>query len=828
MKKLITVLIAFIITGAHGFSQNTAGRSDWYRFSEDGKECLVNRSELPAPWLNRLSNDVFTTWITHNGYIESYLLDPHLNGLTNPQNTSGRFYIRDKTTGKSFQLNTQAENGKWQARVGLGYNIVSQQVGDLVISATYFVPREDNVLVMLLDIQNKGNTNRAIDIFSEVEWSVGDPVKSFIYRGDGRGGSQFNLYKKVEAHNNALIATQRTWKSTGTCEPWPFTGYFSVSEPVVAYECIKDSFLGLQRNYDHPAALKNDRLSNTPFWSQADYPVGVLQNAVQLPAGGRKKLSYVLGMVRNDENVKAAIQKYVSLNAAEKALQAVHAFYDKFIDQSVYVETPDKDNDRILNIWTKYQWRQFYKKSLNTGAYGLGLWSYGLEGESIRTAVEQVILPFDMDIISSSIEDHFKNQLSDTAQTDISLSAHTMLYRDLGIKGPDADHKGKEIITHRHKISEFFYPVYFYLQESGDVALLDKTFPYIDGKEATAWEHVRTAMTIATRILSDRGLPRIPTGHGDWMDEFTRISKNNSAESVMLAGELAFILKGFIDIAKRAHHEEDAKAWQAIYDKIKNAVNTLAWDGQWYTRAFSDRYDTLTPVGTHNDKQGQIYMNAQSWAILSDIAPPDRATASLMSVKKLAMSEFGPKIFSPSYSSYVDHIGTQSIYAPGFRNGCIYLRPTGWAIIASVIAKQPDFAYELYSKACLAARGKNIEQFECEPYAYTELYNGPDHRQKGRGEFQWNLGEGASWMWYSYVNYILGVRAEIDGLRIDPQIPADWKGFKMMRTFRGSRYEIEVSRGGKNKMITVNGKKINGNLLPPGEKGKTYIVKVSL
>jgi cellobiose phosphorylase len=828
LKKFLTASLAGALSCIHALAQDTSTHSDWYRFSEDGKECIVNRSELPTPWLNRLSNDVFTTWITHNGYIESYLLDPDYNGLTNPQNTSGRFYIRDKETGNHFQVNTHTENGKWQGRVGLGYNVVSQQVGDLNASVTYFVPRNDNVLVMLLEVENTGTADRIIDVFSEVEWNLGDPVKSFIYRGDGRGGSQFNLYKKVEMENNALLATMRTWRSTGTCVPWPFTGYFSVSEPVVSYECIKDNFLGLQRDYDNPLALTNERLTNTAFWSQAEYPVGVLQNTVTVPAGAKKKLSYVLGMAHDDKNVKNAVAKYVSVDAADKALKELNAFYDKFIDQSVTVETPDKANDRILNIWTKYHWRQFYKKSLNNGAYGLGLWSYGLEGETIRTAVEQVILPFDMDIIGSSIGDHFKNQMSDTGQTDISIGAHTMLYKDLGIKGPNANHKGKELITHRHKISEFFYPVYFYLQETGDLSLLDKTFPYIDGKEATVWEHIRTAMTIATRILSERGLPRVPTGHGDWMDEFTRISKNNSAESVMLAGELGFILKGFIDIAKRSNHYEDAKAWQAIYDKIKNAVNQYGWDGEWYTRAFSDRYDTLTPVGTHNDKEGKIYINSQSWSVLSGIATPERGKTALMSLKKNLLCEFGPKVFSPSYTNYVDHIGTQSIYAPGFRNGCIYLRPTGWAVMAAVMTGQPEMAYEFYSNASLATRGKNIVQYECEPYVYPELYNGPDHRLKGRGEFQWNLGEGASWMWYSYVNYILGVRAEIDGLRIDPRIPADWNGFKMTRMFRGSKYEIEVKRVSKNKMITVDGKKVKGNLLPAGEKGKTYKVTVAL
>ncbi|MGH2613141.1 MAG: hypothetical protein ACRDFB_08875, partial [Rhabdochlamydiaceae bacterium] len=212
--------------------QADRSNSQWYEFSPDNKECIINKSDLPTPWLNRLSNDVFTTWVTHHGYIEGFLIDPVWNGLTNPQNVSGHFYITEKGSRFPIHINKPTNNGKWECRVGLGYNKISNIVGGLESHVTYFVPRDDNVLVMIVDIKNITQSNKAINVFGQVEWNLGDPTKSFIRRGDGRGGSQFNLYKKVYMENNVILARQLDWRNTHDCIVWPYSGFFTVNETV--------------------------------------------------------------------------------------------------------------------------------------------------------------------------------------------------------------------------------------------------------------------------------------------------------------------------------------------------------------------------------------------------------------------------------------------------------------------------------------------------------------------------------------------------------------------------------------------------------------------
>ncbi len=823
---LLAVLSLFVFQWVTG--QQPPG-SPWYAFSPDGKECIVRNANLPTPWLNRLGNDVFFTWITQHGYVESFLLDPERNGLTNPQNTSGHFYVRDKSDGSFFQINApglgEGPEASWESHIGLGFNSISHRVNNVATKVTYFIPREENVLMMIVDVSNLSGQDKTLDVFGQVEWNLGDPVKSIIYRGDGRGGSQFNLYKKAFMRENVILARQENWRSTANCTPWPYTGYFSVSEPVSSYETIKENFLGVGLNDDHPAEVVKGVCSNTDFWSAAQYPWGVLDNAIRLKAGETKTLVYVLGQARDEKEIAAIVGKYKDPGAARASLAQLRGFYDRLVDNSIVVETPDKENDRMINVWSKYLWRQFMKKSLNDGGYGLGPWSYGLEGESIGTSPEQFLMPFDMDILKNCIDHLLSQQVSDTMQTDLfGPGEHTLLYSDLGLSGPVTSHRGQFKVPHHHSIYELF-GLYYYLLESGDVQMLDTKVPYLDGKAGTVWDHIETGLTIAVKGIDERGLPKIPAGVGDWMDEFTKISKNGDAESEMLAAEMCFILRGFADIARRTGHEADHEKWMGVYNRMKDAVNNLCWDGEWYIRAFSDRGSPFIPVGTHTDPEGKIYVNGQSWPILSGIATPERATQSMLSVKKLLMSDYGPMVFAPSLSHYNDHIGTQSIYAPGMRNACIYLRPAGWAIAAACLNDQASLANELYDKAAMKSREKDMAHFHCEPYVYPENYDGPDYRLKGQGEFQWNLGEGSAWMWASYVDYILGVRPVFEGLLINPEIPAAWSGYRVRRPFRGCVYSIDVRNpshvGSGVVSMKVDGKKISGNVVPAfGDAGE--------
>jgi len=803
----------------------------YYEFSENGRECIV-KCDTPLPWMNLLNNDVFQTWVTHTGNIECFMLNRSINGLTNPQEKSGYVYLRDHSTGRYFMLNKPKEGVSWQAKHGLGYTTVAASSLGLKGTVTYFVPRDDNVLIWLITIRNKLSVERKIDVFSTVEWSLGDSFKVMVFRGHGgggdafTGGSQLNLYKKIYFEDGILYGIQSRWRMSH--KPWPYTGFFSSSLPVRSFETVKSIFIGRGRTLENPIAVEKGACTNALIWGTNEFPWGVLHNSIKLVPKGEEKLAIILGMVRNKSDAPKIVKKYSNIQIAESELQRVKAFWKKFVEETVHVETPEKEIDRTVNIWAKYQWRTAMMRNLNTGLRGQGLWTYTLGFPFGFPFPEAVTQPHDLEIVKEIIIDFLQRQ-DNTGRLAL-WSQPFMLYNNLDMKWPpEKVVRPPYPLPHHHEISQI-YPVCYYIKETGDLSFLDKKIPYFGGGKGTVFEHLCKGVDYSLSGLSERGLPRLNPGGSDYNDELTLVSREGKAESVMLAEQLCYILKECADVAKAYGRLEETEDWMKKYEYIKSAVNKYAWDGEWYIRLFADGEEELIPIGSSKNEEGKIWLNAQSWAVISGVAEGERAQICMESVEKYLMSEYGPIIVAPSYSKLDRHVGAYG--APGWRTGCIYLRPVGWAVMAECLADRANQAFEMYKRASLSNVCKDVDRFQLEPYVYPENYVGPEHRMFGQGQFQWCLGEGANWMWHSYVYYILGVRPVLDGLLVDPKIPNDWEGFRMMRHFRGATYKIEVANPDRLnkgvKSMNVDGKTIEGNVLPAFKDGKTHTVKITL
>jgi len=809
-----------------------ANGEDWYSFSPDGKVCHIYERDLPTPWFNRLTNGYLTAWVTHRGGIEVFMTDPSINGLVNPQEVSGNFYVTREGSDETTWINNPESEDQWECRVGLGYSTISC-IKDLVkTEVTYFIPLHDNVLLMSVELTNLSASDQELNLYGQVEWNLGDAVKYVVRRGDGRAGSQQNLYKKTWFSDNTIWAIHPNWRNVGACEAWPYTGYLSSNFPVASFESIRSEFLGYASDFSKPQALSDAELSNTEFWSEDDYPWGVLHTRIGLNPGESKGFSYILGMERDEEGVRKMLARYADQHVVREEFKLLQEYYDNLLEQSIHITTPDTENDRIINIWSKYHWNQVIKRSQNDDALGLGLWCYGIEGGGMSVHPEHIMLPLNKEIISGEINYMLRNQTEDPSRTLIHTGQRAMLHEDLGLESKPEFPANHFDVPHHHNIWGFLTSLVFYMKEYGTVDFEDREIEFYEGSRGDIWDHLDKAITVSLSGLSSNGLPRIPANVGDWMDEFTKISQNGNAESVMLGMQLSFYLKEFIKIAELASQTDLQKKWEKQYESLKAAINESAWDGNWYVRAFSDRNGKRRAVGTQKNNEGKIYLNAQSWSVLGGVASGDRASKALRSVGSMMITDFGPVIFYPSYSSFNEYVGTQSIYSPGFRNSCIYLRPASWAIMAACLAGENELAWEMYNKASLVNQTRDIKRFQCEPYVYPENYVGPDHRLAGKGQFQWCLGEATSWMWVAYNYYLLGIRPEFDGLLIDPKMPAEWDNFSVERPFRGDHYSIEIKRNEKllpGKInIYIDGKSMKGNLIRPAGDGKRHKVRVEI
>ena len=817
MSKVRVVMWNLFVMGVI-VSAATAEENSYYKFSEDGKECIIKRYDTPVGWLNLLGNDRFVAWANHNGNVpESCLLDNKKNRLTNPK--SGYFYIRDAETGEYFMLNKPKDGAAWHSAQGLGYTRVTTSCMGLTVTGTYFVPREDDVLLWLISIRNDGMKKRKLDVFSLVQWCLGDP-----HYGTVLGGGDFfgihNNFKIVTVDNNIIYGTNNTWgvEVPGQFQgqkAWPYMGYFTSSLPLKGFDCEDVKFFGRTGDIDDPEAVKRGACSGSGIVDGfTEFPLGVLHNEIKLKPGVEEKLVVMLGISKHKKTAAKTREKYLNPKAAECALRDVKNFWDKFIDETIVIETPDKENDRLINIWCKYQYRASMQQNLNTGRKGSGVWTpaYPYGGGRWSDMREVANIPCDPDLIKEHVLDYLEG-------------GPLLLKSDLRLKWSPWGCNRKPNPYPGNGRGMWPFAISWYVKETGDLSFLDTK---VTGREETVFDRMKKTVENALSGLSARNLPRMNPGIGDWDDALNLISRDGRGETILTAVELCYMLKESAEIADAHGKTEEAKEWMQKYDDIKQAVNTHAWDGQWYIRAITEEGEL---VGSSQCDEGKIFLVVQAIAVLSGVAETERAQQCLQASDDMLMTEIGPINLAPTYTKSNDHVGIVTDFPIGWReNSGVWNRITGWAVTANCLIGRADSAYRMYKNTSLCNVAKDVDRFWCPPYAYPEYYVGAGHAF-GRGQYQWCMGK-AGTMWRAYVHFILGVRPVLEGLLVDPQIPSDWDGFKVTRPFRGAIYKIEVVNPNELNMgvksVVVDGKTIKGNVIPSYGDGKTHTVKVVL
>jgi cellobiose phosphorylase len=262
-------------------------------------------------------------------------------------------------------------------------------------------------------------------------------------------------------------------------------------------------------------------------------------------------------------------------------------------------------------------------------------------------------------------------------------------------------------------------------------------------------------------------------------------------------------------------------------DTLIRNINQHMWDGEWYIRGTRDDGEAF---GSSRNMEGRIYLNAQSWMVMAGAAPRNRAIRCMNAVKKLLDTDYGPALFLPAYHEPDPKMGIISRFAPGTKeNGTVFCHPTAWTVMAECILGRGEQAYEYWKEVSFMFRGKEPDVYKAEPYVYSEYIHGPDSRYYGQGEFSWMTGT-AAWSWKVCLEWILGVRAEIRGLLVDPCVPREWDSFKIIRRFRRATYEISVENPGHIEQgvreIYVDGERHHSYLLPVFPAGQTHQIRV--
>ncbi len=354
-----------------------------------------------------------------------------------------------------------------------------------------------------------------------------------------------------------------------------------------------------------------------------------------------------------------------------------------------------------------------------------------------------------------------------------------------------------------------------YIKETNEYSILNETAEYYDDKEIfdSLLVHSCKAIDKVLSRFSERGLPLI--GAGDWNDGLSAVGLDWKGESIWLAEFLYLILTEFSKILSEVNQQEKSNYYSSKAKSLKEAFNKFAWDGDWFYRATKDNGEK---IGSNENEEGKIYLNAQTWAIISGITTEEREEKALQSIEKFLLKKNGPLLLYPAYTKPDELIGYLSRYAPGRReNGGVYTHAATWSIWAFALKKNKNLTYEIYKRLSPVLNGLNADEYVAEPYVTPGNIEGPDSPLYGMGGWTWYTGS-AAWFQKVIVDYLIGIRVTKEGLFIDPCFPNDWEYVKVRRFFRGRFYDIvfENPRRGYEKVETIiaNGTVITDPFIP--------------
>lgn len=487
----------------------------------------------------------------------------------------------------------------------------------------------------------------------------------------------------------------------------------------------------------------------------------------------------------NKRTVRPVIARYLDPAQADAAFEDLRCYWERQL-ASFQVTTPDEHTNRMVNIWNAYQCMVTFNLSRSASFFESGVG----RGMGFRDSAQDLLAFAQMDPARA------RARLLDLAATQLETGGAYHQYQPLTKKGNDA-------------VGSSFNddPLWLvlsaaaYVKETGDRSILDAPVPYENqpGTEHPLYEHLQRCIQYTLDRLGPHGLPLI--GRADWNDCLnlntfsdtpgesfqTTTNKDGAvAESVLIAGMFVLAAKEMADLAARHDGDAAAKRYRAAAQQIEIAVRAHGWDGAWFLRAYDAFGDK---VGSHECAEGQIYVEPQGFCTLAGIGVEDGlAEQALDSVAERLATPQGIMLLQPAYTRYYLNLGEISSYPPGYKeNASVFCHTNPWIMIAETMIGRGDRAFDYYTRISPSVRESISDVHRCEPYVYAQTIAGRDAPTEGEAKNSWLTGT-AAWNFVAITQWILGIRATHDGLRVAPVIPEAWPGFSATRLFRGTPY----------------------------------------
>lgn len=806
-------------------------------FDDIAREYVITEPRTPWPWINYLGNKDFFSLISNSAGGYSFYKDAKFRRLTRyryngvPMDAGGRyFYIKDgDTVWNPGWKPTKTPLDAYECRHGMNYTIIRGEKNGLEARALFFVPLDTHAEITKLTLTNKTDKPKSFKLFSFMEWCLWNAA------------TDMENFQRNFSTGEVEVDGSTIYHKTEYKERRNHYAFYTVNAPVDGFDTDRETFIGLYNGFDEPEAVMEGHPRNSVAhgWS----PIASHYLEVTLAPGESRDLIFMLGYVENPQDEKWESKGVINKTRAremmarfdtpekvDRAFSELRAYWDDLLDRFT-VKSGDERLDRMVNIWNQYQCMITFCFSRSASFFESGIG----RGMGFRDSNQDLVG------FVHQIPARARERIIDIASTQFPDGGCYHQYQPLTKRGNNDIGGG-----FNDDPMWLIFGTVAYIKESGDFSILSEPVPFDNqpGSEVSLMEHLKVSFDHVINNLGPHGLPLI--GRADWNDclnlncfsndpnESFQTTENKTegskAESLMIAGQFVIYGQEYVDLCRYLGDNAEADRAQKYVDEMVKAIKAHGWDGEWFLRAY-DFYGRK--VGSHENKEGKIFIESQGWCTMAGIGLEEGLVEkSLDSVKKYLDCEHGIVLNNPAFTEYVMEYGEISTYPAGYKeNAGIFAHNNPWVIIGETVLGRGDRAWEYYRKICPAYLEDRSDLHKVEPYVYCQMTAGKDAARPGEAKNSWLTGT-AAWNWYAITQFILGIRPAYGGLEIDPCVPSAWDGYEVSRRFRGADYRIKVtnpshvSRGVRS--ITLNGRPLEGNLIPVQPEGTSNIVEVTL
>ena len=712
----------------------------------------------PAPWSNVIANDQFGCLTTEAGLGFTWAVNSGENRLTpwtndpvcNPP--SEALYLRDEETSEFWTVTPSpaGENSACEIRHGAGYTIWRKTSHALDQEMAAFAAPDDPVKFVKLRLQNLESRARRITATYYAEWQLGSI----------RSTHGMHVVCEYDPTSKALLA-RNPWNP----EFGERVAFVASSRPPHSLTSDRRDFLGRQGDPATPAGLSRWDLGGR-IDTAAD-PCAGFQVHIDIGPGETAELVFILGQGRDRREAEDLIERWRTVESADRALQTSRAQWDKKLS-AVNVKTPDPAFDVMINRWLLYQ-------SLSSRILARAGFHQAGGAIGFRDQLQDVLalLHVEPQRARAHILDCARRQFE---EGDVLHWWHPPLGRGVRTRCSD------DLLWLPYATSE-------YVEATGDDSILDEEAPFLKApplspeegdryalfetsdQSKSLFEHCARALERGV-TKGAHGLPLI--GAGDWNDGMNRVGAEGRGESVWLGWFAVTTMERFAALAQRRRHASLAERWAKRAAELRMTIDRVAWDGEWYKRAFDD--DGM-PWGSKDCDECRIDSISQSWAVLAGGDPERAQTAMRSAQRELIDDEYNiARLLWPPVHETPRDPGYLKAYPPGIReNGGQYAHAATWFGLALAKLGDGDGAWRVFdmiNPIRRTAAKAGAERYRNEPYVVSaDIAGAAPH--EGRGGWSWYTGA-AAWMWRLGVEAILGVKLSEGKIRLDPCLPKTW------------------------------------------------------